>query len=411
MKRTIRILTKRIPMIALLAVAYLAFSAQTYMTIQKSDGTNAEYRVADIDSIWFQEVEEFDIVNKYDRSYLEDTDYSADTTYAVSHIFDKDAEGSYKYHKKGSDTPEPVIISWEGTASKLIMSTVADFTILPDAQRMAAPAELALSESPQKVYNLVPGVKYYYKVLDANSNVIKAGCVRPYGPLRMIKISSSVENVRDLGGWKTQGGGHIAYGRIYRGANIDRISDKGKNIFLQDLNISLDMDLRGIKDSESGIKQVVSGADYLIIPVEKNLGQGTGNTQELYQTAIRTIIQYLGQGKNVYFHCAGGADRTGTLAFLIEALVGVSESDMSKDYELTTFAGTNKRARNYGVSDDSDVKHVLYQTITHLRKFGDPKKESIQELAVKWATTRHSDNVDPITMEEIEQLRKYLVVK
>jgi hypothetical protein len=36
---------------------------------------------------------------------------------------------------------------------------------------------------------------------------------------------------------------------------------------------------------------------------------------------------------------------------------------------------------------------------------------SINELAVKWATTRHSDKVDPLTMDEIELLRKYLIVK
>ena len=30
----------------------------------------------------------------------------------------------------------------------------------------------------------------------------------------------------------------------------------------------------------------------------------------------------------VYIHCTGGADRTGTLAFLINALLGVGEDDL-----------------------------------------------------------------------------------
>jgi protein-tyrosine phosphatase len=372
------------------------------MNIQKSDGTNVEYKVSDIERVWFSVIEECDIENEKAREFLDNTDYSADTAYTYSNVL--------KYWKTSKgDRPAPVTISWEGTASKLVMSVSPDFDVLPDAQRMAAPAQIALSSSPQKIYNLVPGVKYYYKVLDASSNVIKSGCIKPVGPLRMIKDVAS--NVRDLGGWQVQGGGHIAYGRLYRGAKIDKITSSGKDIFLHDLNISLDMDLRGIKDSESGIKQIVSDADYLIIPVEKNLGRGTGNTQELYQKAIRTIIQYLGEGKNVYFHCAGGADRTATLAFLIEALVGVSESDMSKDYELTTFDSSNKRARNFGVTDTSDDSHIIYETITHLRKFGYPEVSSINELTVKWATTRHSDSVDPLTMDEIELLRQYLIVK
>jgi len=103
------------------------------------------------------------------------------------------------------------------------------------------------------------------------------------------------------------------------------------------------------------------------VPYEEKIPahRGTGNTQELYQQAIRAIIGYLSEGKAVCFHCAGGADRTGSLAFLIEALLGVSESDMSKDYEL----------------------------------------------AYNWATTRHAQGVDPLSPEEIELLRKYLIVK
>lgn len=392
---------KRTILISLLFVA-CSSPAQTYMNIQKADGTNVEYKVADIDSVWFQDIEECDIENAKAREFLDNTDYSADTAYVESNVL------NYWKTSKG-DRPAPVTIKWEGTAAKLLMSTVADFSEQTDAQRMAAPAELTVSESPQEIYNLVPGVKYYYKVLDANSNVIKAGCIRPYGPLRMIKISSFT-NVRDMGGWNIVGGGHMAYGRLYRGAKISSsISTDAKNIFLHDLNISLDLDLRGSKDSEKEEKYIIKEADYIRYPVIKNLGRGEGDTQELYQQAIRTVIQYLSQGKNVYFHCAGGADRTGTLAFLIEALVGVTESDMSKDYELTTFDSSNKRARNFRATEDET--HILYETITHLRKFGDPKKESIQELAVKWATTRHSDTVDPLTMDEINILRQHLVVK
>ena len=222
-------------------------------------------------------------------------------------------------------------------------------------------------------------------------------------------INVVADNVRDLGGWKVPGG-HIAYGKLYRGARLSsRMSESAKEIFLDQLGISVDLDLRGIKDSESRVGPVVDGAEYLKLPVEKNLGRGTGNTQELYQQAIRSIIGWLGEGKSVYFHCAGGADRTGSLAFLIEALLGVSESDMSKDYELTTFGPSNTRLRNYRATEDET--HILYELITHLRKFGYPQVSNINELVLKWATTRHSDSVDPLTMDEIELLRKYLIVK
>ena len=111
----------------------------------------------------------------------------------------------------------------------------------------------------------------------------------------------------------------------------------------------------------------------------------------------------------MYFHCAGGADRTGTLAFLIEALVGVSENDLSKDYELTTFGPSNTRLMNYRATEKET--HILYELITYLRKFGYPQVSSINQLVFNWATTRHSDNVDPLTSDEIALLRKYLIVK
>ena len=37
------------------------------------------------------------------------------------------------------------------------------------------------------------------------------------------------------------------------------------------------------------------------------------------------------------FHCAGGADRTGSLAWLLGGILGVSEDDLDKDWELTVF--------------------------------------------------------------------------
>ena len=338
-------------------------------------------------------VEECDIENEGTRKFLEEVDYTPDTAYTESYA------RKYMDEYGANDRPLPVTIAWEGaSASKILVSEQPDFK---------ESFEVEGSESPSSIYNLIPGVNYYYKVLDTNGEVLKQGCVKPVGPLRM--INGVAENVRDLGGWKVKGG-HIAYGKLYRGAKLSsRMSDKSKDIFLNQLGVSVDMDLRGIKDSEAKVGPVIEGADYIKFPVEKNIGRGTGNTQELYQQAIRSIINYLGEGKVVYFHCAGGADRTGSLAFLIEALLGMSESDMSKDYELTTFARTNKRLRNYRATEDET--HILYELITHIRKFGDPKTESINQLVENWATTRHSADVDPLTREEIELLRKYLIVK
>ena len=337
-------------------------------------------------------VEEFDIENVGTRQFLEEVDYAADTAYTLSY--------AREYHKErgANDKALPVRISWQGDAAKIVLSTSPKFKDGIEVPASAAPAE---------IYNLIPDVIYYYNVYGTDGKVLKTGCVKPVGPLRW--INGIAENVRDLGGWKADGG-HIAYGKLYRGARLSsRMPQSGRDIFLKDLGISVDLDLRGIKESEARVGKVIEGADYLKFPVEKNLGRGTGNTQELYQQAIRAIIGYLGEGRSVYFHCAGGADRTGSLAFLIEALLGVSESDLSKDYELTTFAGTNTRLRNFRATEKET--HILYELINHVRKYGDPQTMSINELVLNWATTRHSDEVEPLSLQEIELLRKYMIVK
>ena len=333
--------------------------------------------------------EDYDMENSGTRKFLEEVDYSDDSEYTISY--------AYEYWKdyKADDDPLPLKINWSGGfASKILMSTSPEFENSFEVKQSSGMAE---------VYNLVPDIKYYYKVLDSKNNVLKLACATPKGPLRMIK--GIADNVRDLGGWKVPGG-HVVYGRLYRGAKISSsISDNGKKIFLNDLGISVDLDLRGIKDSEANVGPVISGIVYAKFPVEKNLGRGTGNTEELYRQAIRSIIGWLGEDRNVYFHCAGGADRTGSLAFLIEALLGLSESDLSKDYEITTFAGSNTRLRNYRATEDET--HILYELISRVREFGDPETQDINQLVYNWATT----GTDALTPQEIDLLRQYLIIK
>ena len=334
-----------------------------------------------------------DIVNEGTRRFLQEVDYSNDPEYTVSFARE------YRKDFGASDRPKPVMISWAEAGAAMVRVSVPPF--------FENAFEVKVDTTFAEVYNLIPGVKYFYEVLDAADEVLTSGNVTPVGPMRM--IYGVTGNVRDLGGWPADGG-HIAYGKVYRGAAFSRrMPESAKDVVRHDLGIGVDLDLRGIKESEAHVGPVIEGIDYVKFPVEKNLGRGTGNTQELYQQAIRAIIGYLGEGKAVYFHCAGGADRTGTLAFLIEALLGVSESDLSKDYEITTFAGPNTRLRNF--RDDGKETHILYEAVTHLRKFGWPEVKSINQLVYNWATTRHSDKVDPLTPEEIDLLRSYLIEK
>lgn len=107
----------------------------------------------------------------------------------------------------------------------------------------------------------------------------------------------------------------------------------------------------------------------------------------------------------MYLHCVGGADRTGTLAFLIEALVGVSESDLSKDYELTSFDGSHTRRRSD--PGQGNTEYILKYLINYLRQF---EGSTINEKVVNWATTPYQGSSIPaLTATEISQLQALLV--
>lgn len=361
-----------------------------------------------------------DIENAGVRSYLDNVDYSNDTDYTISYVAN--------YKPSGSDSPLPVTLSWEGgTADQILISTAPSFD---------GATVVSGTTSPVSVYNLIPGVKYYYKVL-RNNSVLKTACVTPVGPIRMIYVpsvhiyydnnhrSDINRNARDLGGWATDGG-HIAYGKIYRGARLNDMQDNSsaKNIILNTLGVDVDLDLRGAPEGNQGgsgqynpwlssddvvycnIKPwnyFYDSVSYRTDPPSNKMGVSA----DLYQLSIRYIINWLKDGKVIYFHCHGGSDRTGTLAFLIEALLGVSESDLSKDYELTYFSGSLRRRNGNADRNASDGGWFFSPMVRYLRTFA--PNSTIKEQVKAWAKTRHSNDVDPLTDAEIEQLRSLLI--
>ena len=300
-----------------------------------------KFRSAKLDAsrVDYKKLNDYDIENAGVRAYLEQVDYTKDPDY----------NQSYVANYNGSDKPNPVKLSWEGAAKTIRMSTSPD---------LADSWDISVSSSPASVYNLIPDVRYYYSVIGGDGGVIRESCVIPKGPMRM--INGVTKNMRDLGGWKA-GDKTIQYGKLYRGARVDDIQSNpsAKDIFLNDLGVDIDLDLRGLPPGSqggSGEKNPWKADDpvqYVNIQLWHYFyHQATqypvpeisdGESADIYQSTLRTIIGWLKEGKVVYFHCHGGSDRTGTLAFLIEGLLGVSEEDLSKDYEVTYYSGSNRK--------------------------------------------------------------------
>ena len=83
------------------------------------------------------------------------------------------------------------------------------------------------------VYNLIPQSIYWYRVFDANGKQVNKGCIKTQGKVRMIH-TEKVLNVRDIGGWKCDGG-QLAYGKIFRGAALEGITSEAGPVSAADI--------------------------------------------------------------------------------------------------------------------------------------------------------------------------------
>lgn len=193
-------------------------------------------------------------------------------------------------------------------------------------------------------YNEVPNV------LTPFSSGGKAGTLKPLDTLRWIRTrdrSAEAWNVRDLGGWACDGG-TVKYGLLIRGA---RITSADRAVLVEQLGVQHEIDLRGKQRSDPSDGEAATesplGSDVWFTIADKAASYAL-TPVATWQLYLRCVIDAVTHREPVYFHCTMGADRTGTLACVLEGLLGMSQSDIDKDYEITTFSsgsGSDQNAR------------------------------------------------------------------
>ena len=184
----------------------------------------------------------------------------------------------------------------------------------------------------------------------------KAGTLKPLDFLRWIRTrnnSAEAWNVRDLGGWACDGG-TVKYGLLIRGG---KLSAADRAVLVGELGIQHDLDLRGREGGGSGDEPEMTesplGSDVWYTRTQQYAWYAL-TPVATWQAYFRCVIDAVTHREPVYFHCTAGADRTGTLACVLEGLLGMSQSDIDKDYELTTFysgSGSDAIARRRNEPD------------------------------------------------------------
>ena len=112
--------------------------------------------------------------------------------------------------------------------------------------------------------------------------------------------------------------------------------------------------------------------------------------------SFKTVFTLMTDEANypIVFHCIGGADRTGVLATVLNALLGVEEDELAKDYEATWFPSA------CGVVDK--VHREWFETfLGRIAKYdGANLREKAENFAIKSCG---------VTMEEINRFREIML--
>lgn len=165
---------------------------------------------------------------------------------------------------------------------------------------------------------------------------------------RWISIDGDVSNFRDFGGWHTKDGHRVRQGMAYRGQGLNRNSvtgeEPGRNrLTMNDvkyltgtLGIRTDLDLRGIGET-AGMKDSPLGAGVAFINHPSCAYRDIFSKRGMRVMAQNFRVFCNSTNYPVYFHCIGGADRTGTLAYVMNGVLGVDRHDLEVDWESTFY--------------------------------------------------------------------------
>jgi len=273
--------------------------------------------------------------------------------------------------------PRPVRFRWQ-PLDPAQNHAQYDLIISPTPDFSAARRLNALPAAEAEVPHLLLDTRYYWKVVhySAGQPVGQSpvwSFHTPAAPPRWIHVPG-ISNVRDLGGWMIGADHRVRQGLLFRSSEFNThtvLSPEGERVLIEDLGIRTDLDLRGTADDEAPAPALDNTrVDWQLCPLYayRDIFNPAG------MQSIRRAFHILSDPARypVLIHCWAGADRTGTLAFLVNGVLGVDLDDLIHDYELTSLSRAGLRLHT-----DQSFQEIL-QGLEAYAAAGDTIQECIR---------------------------------
>ena len=247
---------------------------------------------------------------------------------------DPDTASSYAAGLEELGRPNPIVLTWD-VETELAESDVRAFTLCiwrKSAPRQTVSKVLAKSVRAYSFVNAMVGETYCWTVtaIDGDGatypSEVATFTTEDQAPRNL--TVDGVTNVRDLGGWKTEDGGRVRQGLLYRGGQLTInfgteavVTKAGITTLKNELGIKGEIDLRESKAAgdrnENGRLTASVLGDGVAYYNRSMLYDDSTGARSLAQ--IPAIFAVLADENNypLYFHCRIGTDRTGPTSLIL----------------------------------------------------------------------------------------------